>query len=257
MNKINGLFSLVVLIGFAGTGCSSLDEQWGKQFTREQKIAVSMERAGKRFAEGKQKLDAGLIRQATEEWKWIFENLGHDAARLKLVEANEFVESYRTERLELAVKAREKKNIFTAAGYYKQVLLLEPGNAEAKAFLDSNSTEIQKRLQTNLDLARKSAASGDQVAAKRSYNRVLAFDPTNEQALKGLASLQRPVSKPVKSEDKEALYRKGVEAYEKKDYMKAYELLSNLEDMGYKDTTLYLQRSSDKIQALGLDETGN
>lgn len=257
MKKINGLISLACLVGLAGTGCSSLDEQWGKQFTRDQKIAVSMERAGKRFAEGKQKLDASLIRQATDEWKWIFENLGHDAARLKMVEATEFVDGYRKERLDLAGKAREKKNLFTAAGYYKQVLLLEPENAEAKAFLDSNSAEILKRLQTNLDLARKSASAGDVVSAKRSYKRVLAFDPANESALKGLASLQKPVNKPVKSEDKEALYRKGVEAFEKKDYMKAYELLSNLEDMGYKDTTLYLQRSSDKIQALGLDETGN
>ena len=66
--------------------------------------------------------------------------------------------------------------------------------------------------------------------------------------------LQYKVDGELSDEEMEKIYLAGISSYEEKDFTKAYELFESLKDSLYKDTSLYLERTQDKIDALGLDQ---
>jgi tetratricopeptide (TPR) repeat protein len=60
--------------------------------------------------------------------------------------------------------------------------------------------------------------------------------------------------KQLDDKEKEQFYQTAVTAYDEKDYLKAYDYFEAINDSSFKDTSLYLKRTEDKINTLGLNE---
>lgn len=240
------------------TGCApTADELWAGRFTKDQKMQVSMTRADKWIQDGKRIPDPDLLSQARRELTFLAETFQYQPAKDKLAELELYLKEFAGQKEKLARAAAEKKNLFTAATHFKALLALIPDHAEAKAFMTQNEAEIQKRLLKNLSDGQTALKGKDFATARRCYNRVLSYDPANPEAAEGLKAVKKAEKAASKPEDKETAYKKGLDAYEKKDFLKAYEFFNSIEDSSYKDTTLYMQRVQDKIETLGLDGKDN
>ncbi|MBN8706794.1 MAG: hypothetical protein J0L62_13040 [Bacteroidetes bacterium] len=257
MNKLFSFVSgLILLWGFSGCAPTS-DELWAGRFSKDQKIEISITRAEKWIADGKKIPDPALLAQAKQELLFLSEKFNYQPAKDKIMELDKFLSDFTSLKEKAARDAASKNNVFTAAGHYKALLALIPDHAEAKTYLSSNEAEIMKRLQKNILDGNAAVKSKDFPTAKRCFTRVLAYDSQNQDALDGLKSVKKGEKVVTKTEDKDQIYKKGLDAYEKKDFLKAYEFFNAIDDSSYKDTTLYIQRSQDKIETLGLDGKEN
>lgn len=266
---------------------SERNQKWSNYFEEDEQKRLLFLDALQDFKTGKSRPSADHLALAEEKFQFLFDFYLDLGAKQKIVEIVDFREEYKSYYEDLAANAMKKKLIFTTAGYYKSIQRLYPQHQGAAEFFKSYENEIPKRLARNLSAGNEYIKQNKLNSAKRSFNRVLAYEATNSAAKAGLAKIkrirkmqriaaskskktQKKVSRalsepqvaqkeediviPQSATERSTLYTKGIKAYEAKDYLKAYELFEAIEDTTYKDTELYFNRSQDKIDALGLSD---
>lgn len=242
------------------TSCSSIpmfqsaDEKWGKTYTREEKISLSYKRGLTNWANGKKFTDKSQIDKAIQDFTILSENFDHKDSKDRLAEIKKYHDDFLKDNLDDVAAAKKKNYLLTMAGSYTRILKLLPDNEEAKKFLEENKDEISKRIKSTLEAANAQLKAKEMSKAQKNYRSVLAVEPNNEAALKGLKEATKTEKAPVaKNEtDKEDLYKKGLEAFESKDFVKAQKFFNSINDSSYKDTSLYIDRAQSKIEALDL-----
>lgn len=255
-----GLLGLVLVIYSVMTGCSSVpflqsaDEKWAKTYSQDEKISLSYKRGLNNWTNGKKYTDPELISKAKEDFQFLAENYKHKDSQDRLDEIDKYYKDYLKDNLDDIEIAKKKNQILTIATSYTKILKLFPENEEAKKYLSDNKDEISKRVKSTLDYAAAALKNKENSKAQRLYRSVLAYDSNNETAKKGLkdSSKSEKVAAKTTDTDKEDLYKKGVEAFESKDFLKAYKFFNSVNDSSYKDTSLYIDRTQSKIDALDL-----
>lgn len=254
------MIGLLVVINSFMTGCSSIpflqsaDEKWGKTYSQEEKINLSYKRGLNNWANGKKFSDPDLIQKAKNDFTLLADNFKHKESQDRLVEIEKYYQDYLNDQLDDIAVAKKKNQIFTMAGSYSKILKFFPDNSEAKQFLEENKEEIGKRQKSQLDLANTALKNKDMTKAQRLYRSILLVDKDNEAAKKGLKDALKVDKATIakNDSDKDDLYKKGIEAFESKDFIKAYKFFNSVNDSAYKDTSLYIDRTQSKIDALDL-----
>lgn len=252
------VFLFILNIGL--TSCSSIpmfqsaDEKWGKTYSKEEKIALSYKRGLTSWANGKKFTDKTQIDKAITDFTILAENFDHKDSKDRLAEIKKYHDDFLKENLDDIAAAKKKNYLLTMAGSYTRILKLLPDNEEAKKFLEENKDEISKRVKSTLEAANSQLKAKDLVKAQKNFRSVLAVEPNNDAALKGLKESTKTEKAPVakNDSDKEDLYKKGLEAFESKDFLKAQKFFNSINDSSYKDTSLYIDRTQSKIEALDL-----
>ncbi|MCB0278630.1 MAG: hypothetical protein KDD94_03960 [Calditrichaeota bacterium] len=269
-------------------------QRWSNLYNDTEKISITYSIANKHFEDGKQRENGKLLRDAKKDFQFLVDEYQHDRSADKLKEIDQFLDEQRDYYGELIEAAKQKNYIFTTAGYYKKILNYFPEDEDAMGYQENYKTEIAKRLQTNLELGFKYLKENKFNSATRCFNRVLTFEPNSGQAKKGIKQVkyykhkakllaeqrakiqtkkvevkEKPIQieniKVVETEvieeipelsddEKERLYKLGVAAYNRKDFLKAFDFFDSINDENYRDTIHYLTRSEEKIETLGLSD---
>ncbi|MFN3560415.1 MAG: hypothetical protein ACK4XY_08300 [Chloroherpetonaceae bacterium] len=278
---------LIALIALTAVGCAStktttvekmspeLDLRWAKRFSTEEKIQLLHQRGQQQFQEAKQLTSREHLQKARDDFQFLEKEFGDTLATQRLKELEQYEQNVITYYITAAQEAAAKNQLADAAGYYKLLLRFDSSQTVAKEFLAQHQTEIEKQVQEIRATGETYLKKKQYVKAKKVFERLqlIAYSPDidstlaqinalkaqqdarRQQALK--KSLQKKDNPDAPAEiDREKVYSDAKHAFERKDYLKAYSLFSILEP-NYKDTALYLERTADKIEALGLNEEPN
>ena len=310
-------------------------QKWSTYFTNSEQERILFVRAEDHFQRGKKYLNLKLLRRAQSEFQFLYFEFNNKKAQKRHEEINKFIVKQIDEYKSLARQTKKKNLLFTTAGYYRNTLRLNPTDSESKEYLNKYKKEIVKRLQTNLNYGYRYISKNEFGKAKRCFNRILIFDPTNTKAKNGISlikkkkqliaaqskirlrkasnqkevnrikrNLEREIRKELEEKlssayeakfaakidaainqieekyeedtkveekivavkepeikirqldqsEKESFYQTAVTAYNEKDYLKAFDYFEAINDSSFKDTSLYLKRTEDKINTLGLNE---
>jgi hypothetical protein len=273
-------FMLLTAVGCASTKPTtyeprvSLDEQWAKRFSKEEKIQLLHERGLRFFQEAKQLTSREHLQKAREDFQFLQRECADSLATQRLKELDQYEQNVITYYITAAQEAVAKNKLADAAGYYKLLLRFDSSQTIATQFLEKNKNEIEKHVQEIRITGDTYLKKKQYVKAKKIYERLwliayspdidstLAFinaqkalqDKQRHQALK--KTLQKDNADAPPELEREKIYTEAKQAFERKDYLKAYSLFSLIES-SYKDTSLYLERAADKIEALKLSEETN
>ena len=279
-------FIIVTILLIFTYSCSEKQltlQNWDASFYDQELINNAFAIADKNFTEGKRFTDSEKLAYADDEFKRLVDTYSHEKSKQKLKELKEFKSNYYNYYKGMIKRIEKKGYIFTTAGYYKKILNLFPQSQEAKEYLNQHSNSIKQRLNRNIELGFNFIKKRKFTSAKRCFNRVLVFSPKSTEAKRGLNEIERrrklkrykrakpktnknitieTVSKqlletiPKMTEDeKNNLYNLGIKAFESRDYLKAYEFFESIDDPSYRETTLYLSRTDDKLNESGDDDT--
>lgn len=276
------LISLIVLtmVGCAATkpttntSMISQDEQWAKRFSKEEKIQLLYERGQKQFQEAKQLTSREHLEKAREEFLFLKEEFNDSLAAKSLEELERYEQNVITYYINAAQEAMTKKQLADAAGYYKLLLRFDSSQTQAAEFLTQHQDEINKKIQEIRTAGETYLKKKQYIKAQKVFERLMliAYSPEIDSALSQVKVLkaqqdkrrqqsikrliQKDAAEPPTEIEYEKVYNDAKRAFEKKDYLKAYSLFS-LIGQGYKDSSLYLERTADKIEALELNEETN
>ncbi len=276
------LTSLIVL---TAVGCSSTksvtynptvspDEQWARRFSKEEKIQLLHERGLRFFQEAKQLTSREHLEKARDDFQFLKQAFGDTLAIQRLEELDQYEQNVIAYYKSAAQEAIAKNQLADAAGYYKLLLRFDSTQTDAATFLSQNESEVNRQVQEIRATGDAYLKRKQYVKAKKIFERLrliayspdidstLAFintqkaqqDKQRQQALK--KAMQKDNADVPPELEREKIYAEAKHAFERKDYLKAYSLFSLLEP-SYKDTSLYLERAADKIEALKLNEETN
>ncbi len=276
---------LAACIVLTAAGCSSTksvtynptvspDEQWARRFSKEEKIQLLHERGLRFFQEAKQLTSREHLEKARDDFQFLKQTFGDTLATQRLQELEQYEQNVIAYYTTAAQEAIAKNQLADAAGYYKLLLRFDPSQTAAEAFLNQNRAEIEKQVQ-------EIRATGDAYLKKKQYVkakkvferlRLIAYSPDIDSTLSFIntqkaqqdkrrqqafkKAMQKDSADATSELDREKVYTDAKQAFDKKDYLKAYSLFSVIEP-SYKDTSLYLERTADKIEALKLNEETN
>jgi len=273
-------FMLLTAVGCASTKPTtyeprvSLDEQWAKRFSKEEKIQLLHERGLRFFQEAKQLTSREHLQKARDDFQFLKQTFGDTLATQRLKELDEYERNVITYYTTAAQEAIAKNQLADAAGYYKLLLRFDPSQTAAETFLEQNRAEIEKQVQEIRATGDAYLKKKQYVKAKKVYERLrlIAYSPDIDSTLSFIdtqkaqqdkrrqqafkKAMQKDSADAPPELEREKIYTEAKQAFEKKDYLKAYSLFSLIEP-SYKDTALYLERTADKIEALRLNEEIN
>jgi hypothetical protein len=276
---------LISFIVLTAVGCTStkpttykpsisLDEQWASRFSTEEKIQLLYERGLRFFQEAKQLTSREHLQKARDDFQFLKQTFGDTLATQRLKELDEYERNVITYYTTAAQEAIAKNQLADAAGYYKLLLRFDPSQTAAETFLEQNRAEIEKQVQEIRATGDAYLKKKQYVKAKKVYERLrlIAYSPDIDSTLSFIdtqkaqqdkrrqqafkKAMQKDSADAPPELEREKIYTEAKQAFEKKDYLKAYSLFSLIEP-SYKDTALYLERAADKIEALGLNEEIN
>ncbi len=180
---------------------------------QRQKLLVSAVRT----ALGQQEFSRALqlLKQAAQ--------LDSDAAVLTTLRA-EFETARRQAveaQLELARRQFVQQQFALGLKAYRQVLDIEPANAEALAGLKRGRDALSASIAKTLTAGANAHKAGDFALAQRIYREVLLLDPHRAEALAALRQLERAGQAGLSGADSGRLYLQGIEFYTTGDYAQA------------------------------------
>ena len=211
----------------------------------------------------------GLIEKSKKK-NWIFTTAGYYQKVLKLYpdypDAVRYLSQYKTEinkrldfNLSKGSEYLKKKQYRKSKRCFTRVLLFDPYSKKSLS-----SLKIIKRKENQARLLAKKKAEN---AKKKKRSKKKKRTPKKSQPKKvepvivqvaeeeiAEEEIAEEVMPEISAEDKEVLYVKGVNLFEQRDYKSAFETFEAIYDNEYKDVSLYVERSQDKIDALGLDD---
>lgn len=259
----------LILMGVILSSCATVDQKWADLYSREEKIKITTEKAEKAFKEGKEKGSFAMLTYSRSQFLFLDQQFQHLPAKQRVNDVDEFLSDFHTYYSDLFNEAMKKDNVMLAAVSSTKILQLFPETDWAKKYLEVNILKIEESKKKVLDQAKKQLQKGEISKAEQSFTQILTIEPESKDALSGIDQISQikkknkttATSSPAagKKDDNKSptnmaeVYAKAVKAYEQKDYVSAYKLFLSLDDPNYKDTNIYLQRTADKIEALGLD----
>ncbi|MFQ3598662.1 MAG: hypothetical protein SNJ55_10590 [Chloroherpetonaceae bacterium] len=276
---------LIFIVFLTLVGCSSTkpiaevplasqDERWAKRFSKEEKIQLLHERALRLFQDAKRLTSREHLEGAREDYRFLQQEFRDTLAAQRLKELDQYEQNVIAYYTAAAQESIAKKQLADAAGYYKLLLRFDSSQSVATTFLAQNQTEIEKEVQEIRATGDAYLKKKQYVKAKKVFERLqlIAYSPDIDSTLLLINTLkvqqdkrrQQALKKAMQKDnadaptelDREKVYSEAKLAFEKKDYLKAHSLFSIIEP-SYKDTSLYLERSADKIEALQLSEETN
>jgi tetratricopeptide (TPR) repeat protein len=283
MKQVFAVSILLILIGCSSTKPTtslpppppSLDVRWASRFSTEEKIQLLHERGLRRFQDAKQLTSREHLQKARDDFQFLQQEFGDTLAARRLKELEEYEQNVIAYYTTAAQEAIAKNQLADAAGYYKLLLRFDSSQTAASEFIEKNKAEIEKQLQEIRATGDTYLKKKQYVKAKKVYERLwlIAYSPDIDSTLKSIntlkaqqdkrrqqalkAAIQRDNSEMLSNEDEiERIYIEAKRAFERKDYLKAYSLFSSIQ-RSYKDTSLYIERAADKIEALNLNEETN
>jgi len=283
MKQVFAVSILLILIGCSSTKPTtslpppppSLDVRWASRFSTEEKIQLLHERGLRRFQDAKQLTSREHLQKARDDFQFLQQEFGDTLAARRLKELEEYEQNVIAYYTTAAQEAIAKNQLADAAGYYKLLLRFDSSQTAASEFIEKNKAEIEKQLQEIRATGDTYLKKKQYVKAKKVYERLwlIAYSPDIDSTLKSIntlkaqqdkrrqqalkATTQRDNSEMLSNEDEiERIYIEAKRAFERKDYLKAYSLFSSIQ-RSYKDTSLYIERAADKIEALNLNEETN
>jgi hypothetical protein len=284
MKQVFAVSILLILIGCSSTKPTtslppppppSLDVRWASRFSTEEKIQLLHERGLRRFQDAKQLTSREHLQKARDDFQFLKQTFGDTLATQRLKELEEYEQNVIAYYTTAAQEAIAKNQLADAAGYYKLLLRFDSSQTAASEFIEKNKAEIEKQLQEIRATGDTYLKKKQYVKAKKVYERLwlIAYSPDIDSTLKSIntlkaqqdkrrqqalkAATQRDNSEMLSNEDEiERIYIEAKRAFERKDYLKAYSLFSSIQ-RSYKDTSLYIERAADKIEALNLNEETN
>jgi len=283
MKQVFAVSILLILIGCSSTKPTtslpppppSLDVRWASRFSTEEKIQLLHERGLRRFQDAKQLTSREHLQKARDDFQFLQQEFGDTLAARRLKELEEYEQNVIAYYTTAAQEAIAKNQLADAAGYYKLLLRFDSSQTAASEFIEKNKAEIEKQLQEIRATGETYLKKKQYVKAKKVYERLwlIAYSPDIDSTLKSIntlkaqqdkrrqqalkAATQRDNSEMLSNEDEiERIYIEAKRAFERKDYLKAYSLFSSIQ-RSYKDTSLYIERAADKIEALNLNEETN
>ncbi len=271
--------AILTLVGCASTKpvsniqTASQDERWARRFSREEKIQLLHERAMGLFQEAKQLTSREHLEKAREDYRFLQQEFRDTLATQRLKELEQYEQNVIAYYTNSAQEAIAKKQLADAAGYYKLLLRFDSSQTVATEFLTQHQAEIEKELQDIRAKGEMYLKKKQYVKAQKVYERLwlIAYTPDIDSTLSYINAMQaqqakrrqQALKKALQSNtdspaeiDREKIYAEARLAFERKDYLKAYSLFSIIEP-SYRDTSLYLERCADKIEALQLSEETN
>jgi tetratricopeptide (TPR) repeat protein len=269
---------LSCLIFFSSCSIASDKAQkWSLRFTDSEQVQLLYTKAMDKFKKAKFHNNPRIMKDAESDFQFLANDFNDKKSEKLLSEIKNYYTEYEKYYCDLLKESLQKNYVFTSAGYYKRLLLLDSTDSEANEFLETHHEDIEKRLTINLASAKKFYDEKKYQDARTRFSRILIFDPNNEEAKKAInkindlfASQNRKKIKVKKYDnasqndskeeieidpnEKNKLYDEALKAYENKDFIKALEFFENINDSTYKDTMLYYNRTIDKINTLGLGD---
>lgn len=191
--------------------------------------------------------------------KWIFTSAGYYKKLQKLFPTDPEALAYQT-KFKTEIKKRLNYNLSQGLDYVKKkkynkakrcfnrVLVFNPKSKSANNGLAKIKKAKKAESRRLTVLKKKKSRKNKRKNKKTSPKTTVAIAPVTPEITLIEEIEQLP------PEEMEKIYLAGINSYESKDFTKAYELFEALKDSLYKDTNLYLERTQDKIDALGLDE---
>jgi tetratricopeptide (TPR) repeat protein len=277
---------LILLLNFIFFSCSEKQltlQNWDASFYDQELIDNAFAIADKNLTEGTRFTSYEKLSYAEDEFKRLVDTYSHEKSKLKINELKEFKSNYYNYYKGLISRIEKKGYIFTIAGYYKKILNLFPESQEAQDYLNQHNTAIKQRLNRNIELGFAFIKKDEYTNAKRCFNRVLVFNSNSDDAKRGLNEIERrrklqrykkakpktnknitieTVSKQLletipkmTDNEKSNLYNLGIKAFESREYLKAYEFFESIDDPSYRETTLYLSRTEDKLNESGIEDS--
>lgn len=270
------LIILLLLFLMSCSIASDKAQKWSLRFSETEQVNLLYSKAVEKFKKAKFQNDPRIMKEAEADFKLLIEDYADKKSEKFMSDIKNYYGEYEKYYSDLLKENLNKNNVFTSAGYYKRLLLLNQDNDEALAFLETNKADIENRLKINLNAAKKFLEEKKYQEARTRFGRILTYDSDNEEARKGMSKIndvyaaqnrkklkkydtnsQRDTSEISETDpnEKTKLYEEALKAYENKDFLKALEFLENINDSTYKDTMLYYNRTIDKINTLGLGES--
>lgn len=282
-------YALIIMFLLMSCGANQVatkrNQAWSNYFTIDEQKMMLYDQAEKLFEKGKREQSIQDLVKAREGFRFLAIDYVYDRADKKVKEINKYLLTQKAYYYDLFEQAEQKNLLFTAAGYCKQILRLFPDDKKAAAFLDDNKEAIESRFTKNIEAGYDYLNKNKLNAATRCFNRILVYDPSHKKSIAALKDIQTKkrairiaslnkakrdklaaLSKAkadakaeqeeleLSKKEQENIYILGIKAYEKKDYLKAFQFFEDLKEYTYKDSLLYYKRTEDKINVLGLSE---
>jgi len=190
----------------------------------------------------RQAFDQASYSAALEEWNLVLEyDPGNARAKESIKKAKEALAT-RTEEEARVADLHAKVRVLVELGKehasqgdfraallgFKQANELEPGNKEALSGIGRADSLIAVEVASNIALAKNLATSGKYLEAYAAWNKVLIFNPENEEAKRGteaskaaVETVGRDLVEARRRIDALTLYTNAVRAYERGDYKEA------------------------------------
>lgn len=183
--------------------------------------------------------DLDLLFQAADMFFYVYGRTGSLIAKSYLDKIREYKQKKLVEFTNLALKYEKNKDIINAARFWGKVLKLDPKNKKAKEFFEKNGELIKKEIKRYLEDAKELLNKKKFDEAKKLYKTILLFDPNNFEAKEGLKKVEEEKTKLA-----EQYFNKGVEAFNKKDFLNAQKYFNMALDLGYdkKVIKIYLEK---------------
>lgn len=187
---------------------------------------------------------------------WIFTSAGYYKKLQKLFptdpEALAYLNKFKSEikkrlnyNLSQGLTYVKKKKYNKAKRCFNRVLVFNPKSTSANNGLKKVKKSEARKL---IAMRKKKLAKKNRRKKKVTRKKEVAVVDIPQEII----SLEEVET--LSPDEMEKVYLEGITSYEGKDFTKAYELFETLKDSLYKDTNLYLERTQDKIDALGLDD---
>lgn len=200
-------------------------------------------------------VDFDLLKKSGEYFYFVYARTGSDIAKNYLIKIREFKDKKLKEYINLAKNYEKKKDLLTAAVFWGRVLKLDKNNNEAKEFFKKNKDLIEKEINKYLSNAESLISKNKFFDAEKLLKTVLLLDQENVKAKELLNKIDEEKKKLAESN-----FKKGVDAFNKKDYDNARKFFKLALDYGYNKTKIneYLEKinvllNSEKLYQSVLD----
>ncbi|MCX8058493.1 MAG: tetratricopeptide repeat protein [Spirochaetes bacterium] len=172
--------------------------------------------------------DFDLLQKSGEYFFYVYARTGSDLAKEYLLKIRDFKEKKLKEYINLAKNYEKKKDLLTAAIFWGRVLKLDKNNKEAKEFFNKNRDLIKKEIDKYLVNSENLISKNKFSDADKLLQTVLLLDPENIKAKELLNKIDEEKKKLA-----EANFKRGVDAFNKKDYENARKFFKQALDYGY------------------------
>jgi tetratricopeptide (TPR) repeat protein len=179
-----------------------------------------------------------------------------------------FGKDYRANLVEVRVKEYNKqgvrdyrkKDYINAYQGFKNILVLDSDNKEAKEYIkkiqdEFKEVETNKKIGEHLDLGRKYYEKGKTLEARDEFEAILALVPGHSEAKECLIKVRTKLEE-YKEEEAKTIYKEGLKMYKKKRYAQAREEFQKVIflNLRHEKARYYIYIINKKLKEMGKEQ---